>query len=451
MRYSLPLSVHWSRFDRSPEQAKAPIVAPVRRANREGVLVEAIAERDLIESITRHIHGGEVVRSDGLEVVFRASRRFSEAPLKPIEELKAVSGEQSNSTIMIDGAYVLKFYRRLPSGPNAESEIGLFLTDIAKFGNSPALLGTVELIESETHYPLAVMHEYIANQGDAWAFTGAYLDRALDEHRVLTAEPQSGADKHVAFLNRMDQIGRRVGELHNALASRSDLDGFAPEPITRADLQAWTETLAANATQVFDKLAQMQQRLDEKAFGAVGELLIKRDLALERIRSLLPTAIDAVKIRHHGDLHLGQILIVKDDAFIIDFEGEPQRSGAERQRKAPSARDVAGVVRSLDYAATAALLRIVKPAPEEVSKLDLFLDHWRTEAARAFYAGVRETVGRGGLWPQDDQAARRLLQFFVVEKAIYEIGYELANRPDWIAVPVTGAYRMLLGSDGAAQ
>ena len=414
-------------------------------------MVEAIAEGDLIASITRRMRDNKSIRSNGLEIAFRSSRRFSEVPLKPIAELKVVSGEQSNSTVLIDSDYLLKFYRRLPKGPNAEADIGLFLTDVANFANSPALLGAVELIENDEHYPLAVMHDYIENQGDAWAFTGAYLDRALDEQRVLTAAPETGADNHAAFLNRIDQIGRRVGELHKALASRPDIAGFAPEPISRADMQAWTEALAANASQVFDRLAQMQQRLDDKAFGQVGELLIKRDMALERIRSLLPTEIDALNIRHHGDLHLGQVLIVKDDAFIIDFEGEPHRSGAERLRKAPSARDVAGIIRSLDYAATAALLRIVKPSPEELTKLDAFLAAWRRKAAIAFYAGIRETVGPGSLWPQDDEVARRLLRFFVVEKAIYEIGYELANRPDWIAVPVAGACRVLLGTDGAAQ
>ena len=263
-RYSLPLSVHWARFDRSPEQAKAATVAPVRRANREGVLVEAIAERELIATITRHIHENDSVRADGLEIAFRASRHYSDAPLKPIEELQVASGEQSNSTVLIDGDYVLKFYRRLPSGPNPEAEIGMFLTDVAKFANSPALLGTVELIENEVHYPLAVMHEYIANQGDAWAFTGAYLDRALDEQRVVTVEPEPGADEHMAFLNRMNLVGRRVGELHKALASRPDMAEFEPEPISAADLRAWTEALAAKASQVFDKLAQMQQRLDDK-------------------------------------------------------------------------------------------------------------------------------------------------------------------------------------------
>ena len=450
-RYSLPLAVQWARFDRTPEAVTPAVVAPVRRGNREGVLIEAIADPELITSMVRRLHASESVRAGELEISFRASPRFADKPLAPMEHLQIVSGEQSNSTILIDSSYVLKFYRRLPQGPNPEFEIGRFLTDVVNFANSPALLGTVELSENGDDHSLALMHEFIANQGDAWAFTGAYLDRRLEEQRVLTAAPDAGAEEHLAFANRMHQIGARLGDLHKALASREDIAGFAPEPITPADLQEWTETLAGHAAQIFDRLARDPPRLNERTSALIQELLGKRELAMERIRSLLPTEIDVDKIRHHGDLHLGQVLIVKDDAFIIDFEGEPHRTGSERLRKAPSARDVAGIIRSLDYAATAALLRIPKVSSEEMAKLDAFLDQWRTSAARAFYAGVRDVLGPGRLWPADEEIARRLLRFFVVEKAFYEIGYELANRPDWIAVPVTGAARVLFGADGVAK
>jgi maltose alpha-D-glucosyltransferase/alpha-amylase len=448
-RYALPLMVQWARFDRSFDHAKSAVVAPVRRANREGVLIDAVGEQNLVGPIVTNLHDNATLGSDGLQLAFRASHKFAEAPPAAIESVRVVNAEQSNSTVMINSAYVLKFYRRISQGPSAEFEIGRFLTDATSFANSPALLGTVELIENGVRFPLAVMHEFVENQGDAWAFTGAYLDRALDEERVLTAEPEPAADKHAAFENRIRQIGRRVGELHAALASRADIAVFAPEPITRADLAAWTERLAGQASEIFEKLARSRDRLDEKSFGAIDELLTKRDLALERIRSLLPADIEADKIRHHADLHLGQVLIVKDDAVIIDFEGEPQRSPSERTLKAPSARDVAGIIRSLDYAATAALHRIVKAPVEEMSKLDAYLDQWRTKSAIAFYAGVRETIGPGRLWPSDEDAARRLLRFFVAEKAIYEIGYELANRPEWIAVPVAGACRVLFGNVGS--
>jgi maltose alpha-D-glucosyltransferase / alpha-amylase len=446
-RYALPMVVQWNRLDRGSEHGKA-MIAPVRRANREGMLIDAAADHDMVTATVRSLHQSATLESGDLKIAFRASKRFANAPLAPIEASHLVDGEQSNSTVLVDSAYVLKFYRRLVPGPSPEADIGRFLTDVAPYPNSPALLGTAEVTEGGTSSPLAIMHEFVENQGNAWALTGAYLDRALDEARVLTAEPEPGSDKHAAFLNRIRQIGRRVGELHAVLASRGDIAEFAPEPITRADLKGWNDALALRASQVFDGLAHGRSRLDEKALGPVDDLLGKRDVALERIRALLPDDIDADKIRHHGDLHLGQILIVKDDAVIIDFEGEPNRPPAERMSKAPSARDVAGVVRSLDYAATAAVHRIVKAPAEESAKLDMFLNEWRVKTAVEFYAGVRETIGHGRLWPQDDQTARRLLRFFVVEKAIYEIGYELANRPDWIAVPVSGACRILFANEG---
>jgi maltose alpha-D-glucosyltransferase/alpha-amylase len=449
-RYALPLAVQWKHFDRNFEHDRVALIAPVRRANREGVLIDAVGEQDLVAAVARHLHESASVGSDALQIAFRASPRFADAPLAPIENLHAAGAEQSNSTVFVGNTYVLKFYRRISPAPSAEFEMGRFLTDVAKFGNTPALLGTVELIENEACFPLAIMHEYVENQGDAWAFTGGYLDRALDEERVLTAEPVPGADKHAAFVNRIRQVGKRVGELHAALASQGDIADFAPEPITRSDLQAWTDALAARASHVFDKLTQSLHRLDEKGLLAAQELLSKRELALERIRTLLPAEVDADKIRHHGDLHLGQILIVKDDAYIIDFEGEPHRPARERLAKAPSARDVAGMVRSLDYAATSALHRIVKVRPEECVKLEAFLDEWRSHATAAFYAGVRDSAGQDRLWPQQEEAARQLLQFFVAEKAIHEIGYDLANRPDWAAVPVAGAYRALFGSEEAA-
>ena len=185
--------------------------------------------------------------------------------------------------------------------------------------------------------------------------------------------------------------------------------------------------------------------MTDPALATADELLGRRQDVLAAIETLLPAGIDADKARHHGDLHLGQILMVKDDAFIIDFEGEPQRSQDERLRKASPVRDVAGMIRSLDYAAVATLHRVAKGSPEEGARLEAFLDVWRREATTSLLAGVREgaAAGQARLWPQDSEIASRLLRFFLVEKATYEIGYELANRPDWIAVPTAGVLRTL--------
>ena len=148
-------------------------------------------------------------------------------------------------------------------------------------------------------------------------------------------------------------------------------------------------------------------------------------------------------IRHHGDFHLGQILIVRDDVFIIDFEGEPRRSLSERRMKAPAARDVAGLIRSIDYSVTSAHQRALKVAPDEDGRLGDALSAWREDATRTFLTAYREAMSDSRLWPQDGDGADQTLQFFLLEKAFYEIDYELAHRPDWLRVALGGALRVL--------
>jgi maltose alpha-D-glucosyltransferase/alpha-amylase len=161
------------------------------------------------------------------------------------------------------------------------------------------------------------------------------------------------------------------------------------------------------------------------------------------LHGLLPEHIDAVKIRHHGDFHLGQMLIVKDDVYIIDFEGEPRRSLAERRLKAPAARDVAGLIRSIDYSATAAFERALLAGPDEHGRIAAGLEDWRMHSVATFLDAYREALGEHDLWPKDRGASDRLLDFFLLEKAFYEIEYELSHRPDWLRVPLAGALRIL--------
>src|SRR6202171_1002579 len=197
------------------------------------------------------------------------------------------------------------------------------------------------------------------------------------------------------------------------------------------------------AERVFDVLKQRRETIKEADRLLVDQLLAQRASLHERLSALLPPDVDGLNIRHHGDFHLGQILIVKDDIFIIDFEGEPRRPLSERRRKAPAARDVAGLIRSIDYSATAALERALKVAPDEQGKLGAALAEWRDRAAAAFLAAYRETMTNAQLWPADAQAAEQMLQFFLLQKALYEIEYELAYRPDCLRVPLSGMLRIL--------
>jgi maltose alpha-D-glucosyltransferase / alpha-amylase len=199
----------------------------------------------------------------------------------------------------------------------------------------------------------------------------------------------------------------------------------------------------ARAERVFDTLMHSGDTIKEADRPLVDQLQAQRTALPDRLKALLPRDIDILNIRHHGDFHLGQMLIVKDDIFIIDFEGEPRRPHSERRRKAPAARDVAGLIRSIDYSATAALERALKVAPDEQGKLGAALATWRDRSTETFLGAYRDTMTHPRLWPADPQDAAKVLNFFLLEKAFYEIEYELAHRPDWLRVPLTGTLRIL--------
>jgi len=203
------------------------------------------------------------------------------------------------------------------------------------------------------------------------------------------------------------------------------------------------------ANKTFDELVRRRARLKKEHRGLVDQVVEQRRLLPRRLRELLPASLDAMKIRHHGDFHLGQMLIVRDDVFIIDFEGEPRRSVTDRRRKAPAARDVAGLIRSIDYSATAALERAFKQAPDEHGRLAPALDRWCEHSVAAFWRAYREHLRDARLWPGAADDADRLLDFFLLEKAFYEIDYELAHRPDWLRVPLRGTLRILNRPEGS--
>jgi len=439
-RYAVPLAVKWSRFDRLASHAN--IVAAVRRYSREGTLVDAAADTEFVSLLVRKLHAGETVAAPDRRIVFHPTAVFAAAPLPPIETVIAIDREQSNTTAIVDEKFVVKTLRRVQPGIHPEAEIGRFLTDVAHYRNAPLFLGSVELHEGDQCTVLAVAHGFVQHQGDAWTVTNAYLDRFIDEQRLVTGDA-AGSNELTSFIQRMRQIGRRTAELHNALASRPDIPDFAPEPVSGEDLTAWTQSLVANATATLAELARRRAELGEPLRALVDMLIAEREAITGRMRELLPRSVAALKMRHHGDLHLGQVLFAKDDAYIIDFEGEPQRGLEERRRRAPAARDVAGLVRSIDYAATGAFERAVETWSDEHDRLLGALERWGRQSADAFMASYREALTNPGLWPADAGDATRLLDFFLIEKAFYEISYELANRPNWLRVPLTGLQRIL--------
>ena len=441
-RYVLPMQIEWVRFDRERYNPRA--LAAVRQGAREGTLLDVATDQIFIALLLRNLRESLIVEEGELRLKFTPTSKFSDRPIRQPERIRAVETEQSNSTSLVDSDYVIKVYRKLEAGINPEIEMGRFLTEVAGFANTPALLGSVELLEGNETSAIAIVHAFVENQGDGWTVTSAYLDRFVDEQRVLAAtEHPEQSEEQISYLRYMAQTGKRVAEMHLALAGSETIADFVPEPTRPEDVQRWVDEAMTRAERVFDALKQRRDSFREADRQLIDQLLGLRPTLRERLGELVPADIRNLSIRHHGDFHLGQMLIVKDDIFIIDFEGEPRRPHAERRRKAPAARDVAGLVRSIDYSATAAFERALRISPDEHGKLAIALAEWRDSATGAFLTAYRETMTHPGLWPTDGNSAERMLGFFLVEKAFYEIEYELAHRPDWLRVPLTGMLRIL--------
>jgi len=427
-RYFLPLTVRWTRYT-AIDKGPASVLAAVRRGPSEGTLLDATTEPEFISAVLTKIHDGETGGKDAQQIEFRPTTPFAGEPLPEIKSIHAVDREQSNSSVIVDNRYVVKILRRI--------------TDVAHFQNAPALLGSVELVEGENRSALAVVHAFVENQGDAWGITAASLDRLIEEQRLTAVEAIAETLEATSMMQRLRQIGRRTAEMHLAFACSADIPAFAPEPITANDVARWTDNGLARARTVFELLARHRKCLPEPAPQLAQQLIEYHDAIIRHIESGWNATFDGLVIRHHGDFHLGQVLIAKDDAYILDFEGEPRRSLAERRAKAPPARDVAGLIRSIDYAVSAAISRAPDLNPEDPAALTQRLRSLADHLSEAYWASYREALGDNRLWPTDEDQSRRLRDLFLLEKALYEVEYELSNRPGWAHIPLEATWRIL--------
>jgi maltose alpha-D-glucosyltransferase/alpha-amylase len=240
-------------------------------------------------------------------------------------------------------------------------------------------------------------------------------------------------------------LGRRTAEMHVTLASGSE-PAFAPEPMDLASTRALVNGMRAHADQMLDLLAGRLSSLNDVSRAHADVVLDARDRLLARFDALSSIAPGGLRIRIHGDYHLGQVLRTEEDFVILDFEGEPARSIAERRAKQSPLKDVAGMIRSFSYAAYAGLFAFTLHAPDDYAVLEHWADIWQHWAADAFWKGYAAALGTSRLLPEDAGARDALLAAFMMDKALYELGYELNNRPDWVRIPLIGV-RKLIGRD----
>jgi len=254
---------------------------------------------------------------------------------------------------------------------------------------------------------------------------------------------QLGRDYIGIYLDSSATLGRRTAELHLALASATDDPAFAPEPLTADDLDKLLEGLRERAAKVFDVLKERVSQLPDDTVEIAASVLSRRRQIGAQVGSLKSDGSSGQRIRIHGDYHLGQVLCTKTDFVILDFEGEPARPLAERRAKQSPLKDVAGMLRSFGYAAYASLLNYSARHPDDVSRLEPWAQLWEILVSAEFLRAYRETAAGAAFLPTASADLRALLDFFLLDKALYEVLYELNSRPAWVRIPLLGIVSLL--------
>ncbi|MFY9963781.1 maltose alpha-D-glucosyltransferase [Pseudomonas sp.] len=441
-RYQLPFGLIAEEHINSaaPQQLA---LARVRRGRQVGLITDGFVLESFIRAALFACHAGTRLPCAEGELQFNATEQLAALNLGEDAQVRYLSAEQSNSSVVVGGSLVLKLIRRVNPGVHPELEMSAFLT-AAGFANISPLLGWVSRVDAQQQpHLLMIAQGYLSNQGDAWDWTQNNLERAIRDE----LEPGKPAlDAHTDALQDLSDfaalLGQRLGEMHLLLAAPSKDPAFQPRPSSARDCQAWGKQISAQLTRALDLLKQHRAELDSESQSLIDDLQQQRIDLLATVLELSKQAQGGLLMRVHGDLHLGQVLVVQGDAYLIDFEGEPARPLDERRAKHSPYKDVSGVLRSFDYAAAMVL--------RSASSVDLSdsARQARQRVARRYLHQARHafveayglaTAAMPHAWEHAD-GERAALELFSLEKAAYEILYEAENRPSWLAVPLHGLH-----------
>jgi maltose alpha-D-glucosyltransferase / alpha-amylase len=430
-RWLLPMAACWTNDP--PALPRQLAFAQVRRGRRTGLVTDAFALPSFAHQVVDAIRNRRVIQSQEGEIRFVPTREINRITVTPESEVTWLAAEQSNSSLIVGGQAVFKLFRHVLPGCHPEAEMTRYLTERG-FANGAPLLGEiVRVAPDDTPYMLGIVQSFIRNQGDAWAWTLERLSSAIDDLRPEQHEGQ-GEEECLSLLKDFAAIiGKRLAEMHGVLALPSEDPVFAPGRAGNREIESWTAHAEQVLNTAFEAVAARAEWESETETETAKGLLARRKPILRLVRQLSRAAKGVPLTRIHGDFHLGQILVANGDAYIIDFEGEPNRPIAERRAKSSPMRDVAGILRSFDYAAamTERKGQTSQAHVAEASRVKLF-QHFRVNAPKALLESYRQVAGK------QDAAQTAALDLFLLEKAGYEIAYEAANRPSWLRVPMAG-------------
>jgi len=459
--YLIPLTMSYA--DTAAELKRTSphaIVAAVLSAKGAGLLHDAAFDDSACQELLAFIEDQRELKARHGRIrglrgkAFPVLRGSDGSPLS----VRRGSAEQSNTSILFGDRFILKMLRRQERGINPDAEIGRYLTEKTQFAQVPPFAGLMEYEPSMDgeRSTLAMLQGLVANEGDGWKWTLEELDRYFETRAPLpfpedlrngTEGPvelserpvlQAARDHVGIYLDSATTLGHRTAEMHLALASAVDDPAFVPEPLTAEDLKVLLADLRQHASQVFDLLKERLPYLPDDAVELAATILSRRTQILENFEALSRKTFQIWRIRVHGDYHLGQVLKVKTDFVILDFEGEPARPLAERRAKQCALKDVAGMLRSFSYAAYSSLINFLVPHPGNITSLEPWAQLWVGCVAAEFLRAYRETAKGANFLPAEADDFRTLLDVFLVDKALYEVLYELNARPAWVRIPLLG-------------
>ena len=438
--YFLPLALAWEeRDDERVRNLSTAAVAKIRQQGNIGVMGDAFADEMFCRAMVSAMAARRDIAMPQGKLQFRPTAEFAQIAgadfaALPVERPR---GSSSNTVVSLGERLMLKGYRRVRVGMNPEFEMGLYLTEVAHYPNCAALAGVLEYVgnDGETRL-LAMLQAYVANQGDGWIYSLEYVRRHLEQYRTTPAGDALPVNAHEAFLAMMRVLAVRTAELHRALAQPTKNKAFAPQALTRADIDAYRQRALQEARDALDLLSANLEAVPATDRERAGAVLAQREQIIARIEACATETPHGKKIRIHGDYHLGQVLVTRNDFVIIDFEGEPGHDLEQRRAKHSPLRDVAGMLRSFGYVQQSAL-RSIAHNDSEAARLAPLARAWELEVRTAFLSAY-DTAARDSALYESLQPGRGLLGLFELEKALYELRYELGNRPTWAGIPLQG-------------
>lgn len=471
-RYVVPLALSnglHSEFlaSRHPEM----VIGEVTTSTGEhlGLLHDAAFDREFVETLCQMMAAKTKWDTNGCRMTAESYESISLQDESEVGQelfVRSLGVQQSNTSVRVGTKYVLKLLRRLEDGVNPDLELGRYLTTVANFSQVPATAGAVSLRCSRTRESatLVILQRYVPNVGDAWSYTQGEIGRYY--RAALTEEPQAHwridaaslevrlglvPDPHLhsligPYYEAARLMGQRTAQMHLCLASSVDDPSMALEEFTTHYQRQLYQGFRSLASRTLDRLGEAAASLPEGLALRAHALVERESLILSLFERARDSSISGGRIRIHGDYHLGQLLCTGNDFVIVDFEGEPIRALSERRIKRCPLRDVAGMLRSFHYAAMNSLFHdmpgaVVRPADR--SSLQPWAEIWLGWVSQAFLDGYMTHAREGKFLPENPREVDTLLRIYLLEKALYEIGYELGHRPDWVAIPIEATERLI--------